>query len=630
MLKLIESKKDGDRPESKITFIQKVIKQETWMVMAQSAVELEDEWSSLYWTASEQNNLYLMPPFEPNVLLNLVQTNNVLNQCIEAMEVNIDGTGHEFVPMEEGKDIDETELKVAKAFFNEPHPNVSMVNLRRKLRRQMESVGYGYIEVLRSISGQIVGLRNVETSHIRMVKLDKPIQVKKKIERDGKEVEITMWERERRFAQAVALKEHVYYREYGTSREINRNTGAWEEADKKVPPELRGSELLMFGINPDITTPYYLPRWINQLPSVIGSRAAEEQNLQFLDAGGLPPAIVFIQGGTLIKDTADQLRMYLSGLNKNKNRAVVVEVQSSSGSLDAAGKVDVKVERFGSAQSQDSMFTNYDEKTEEHVRVGFRLPPIFLGREESYNFATAQTAYMVAEAQVFLPERTEFDETINKTIMKELKLKTLKFESKPITLKDVATQLEALKLAGPLSTRESYLKELNIAGTMSLELAEVPAQGAGEMHEPLKNTPTADEMDSKDLPASMTEVTPTLKPAPPEEKDDPKQIGAVEGARAEAKEKAKAKYAEAHEKAKAKYRKTAGELLELAADYALIKGLVPNLTKKADITPEEVTAIEAMVETLDPEDQRAFNSMLAMQAFGSDAADLSSVVAATR
>ena len=205
------------------------------------------------------------------------------------------------------------------------------------------------------------GLRSVETAHVRMVKLDAPIQVKKKIERDGKEVELTLWERERRFAQTVALKQQIYYREFGTTREINRDTGDWETEDDKIPPDKRGSELLIFGINPDVTTPYFLPRWINQLPSVVGSRAAEEQNLQFLDAGGLPPAIVFIQGGTLIKDTSDQLRMYLSGLNKNKNRAVVVEVQSSSGSLDAAGKVDVKVERFGSAQSQDAMFTQYDE-----------------------------------------------------------------------------------------------------------------------------------------------------------------------------------------------------------------------------------------------------------------------------
>ena len=620
MLKLPgETPAKAERAESKITFIQKVIKNETWMVMAQSAVELEDEFSNLYWTTGAQNNLFLMPPFEPNVLLNLVQTNNILNQCIEAMEVNIDGTGHEFVPSDEGKEINKKEETIAEAFFNEPYPNTSMTAIRRKLRRQMESIGYSYLEVLRNMNGDVVGLRNIETSHVRMVKLDAPIQVKKKIERDGKEVELTLWERERRFAQTVALQKQVYYREFGTSREIHRETGDWESEEVKVPPDKRGSELLLFGINPDTTTPYYLPRWINQLPSVIGSRAAEEQNLQFLDAGGLPPAIVFIQGGTLIKDTSDQLRMYLSGLNKNKNRAVVVEVQSSSGSLDAAGKVDVKVERFGSAQSQDAMFTQYDESTEEHVRIGFRLPPLFLGKAVDYNFATAQTSYMVAEAQVFLPERTEFDDVMNKTIMKELGLKTLEFKSKPITLKDVATQLTALELAAPVATRESFLKEMNTVANMALEMAEVPAQGVGEMHEPLSNTPTADELPSGELPANMASVQPALKPAPPEKKESPREVGAMEEAKAMAREKAKAKY-----------RKAASEILALVHDYAIYQQLIPQTIHKQELTAERADEINKQIETLDPDDAHVFNSLLAMVVFGSDDADLSTLVAASR
>lgn len=632
MLKLIgdgsSSVKKSDRPESKITFIQKVIKEETWMVMAQSAVELEDEFSSLYWTAGTQNNLFLMPPFEPNVLLNLVQTNNVLNQCVEAMEVNIDGTGHEFIAVEEGEDIDEEEENIAKAFFDEPYPNISMVTIRRKLRRQMESVGYGFIEVLRSISEEVVGLRSVETAHIRMVKLDKPIQVKKKIERDGKEVELTLWVRERRFAQTVALKQQVYYREYGTTRHINRDNGDWEEEGKPVPPEKRGSELLCLGINPDITTPYWLPRWINQLPSVIGSRAAEEQNLQFLDAGGLPPAIVFIQGGTLIKDTSDQLRMYLSGLNKNKNRAVVVEVQSSSGSLDAAGKVDVKVERFGSAQSQDSMYTNYDEVTEEHVRVGFRLPPLFLGKAADYNFATAQTAYMVAEAQVFAPERGEFDEMINKTIMKELKLKTLKFRSKPITLKDVATQLKGLELAAPVATRESYLKEMNTVTSMSLELAALPHPNvAGDQEHP--GVPTIAETPHEQLPASMAPpliTSPQSEPKePPPEKETHVVLKPGDQMHPIPKKNQTIKVPPKKEK------KAAMELMSLVQDYAVLKGLIPNLIQKRElVSVERIAEVEDAVQALTPDDSRAFNNLLAMYVFGSDDADLSAIVAASR
>jgi PBSX family phage portal protein len=630
MLKLIgDGTTKTERPEHKITFIQQVIKGETWLVMAHSAVELEDEFTSLYYTAGQQNNLFLMPPFEPNVLLNLVQTNNVLNQCIEAMEVNIDGTGHEFVPSEEGEDIDKEEEKIAKSFFDEPYPNISMVTIRRRLRRQMESVGYGFLEVLRNLKGDIVGLRTVETAHVRMVKLDAPIQVQKTIERDGKDVELTLWVRERRFAQTVALKQQIYYREYGTTREINRDTGDWETDDKKVPPEKRGTELFCLGINPDVTTPYWLPRWINELPSVVGSRAAEEQNLQFLDAGGLPPAIVFIQGGTLIKDTSDQLRMYLSGMNKNKNRAVVVEVQSSSGSLDAAGKVDVKVERFGSAQSQDSMFTNYDEVTEEHVRVGFRLPPLFLGKAADYNFATAQTAYMVAEAQVFLPERAEFDELINKTIIKELKLKTLKFKSKPITLKDVATQIQALTLAAPMATRESFLKDVNTVSSLNLELAAMPHPNVA----PGQTAPgdTIADIPHEQLPAGMappviTSPQPEPKePEPPKEKEETHVIlKPGDQMHPIPKKNQTIKVPPKKEK------KAASELMALTRDYAVITGLLPNLVQKQEISVERAAEVAEAVKSLTPDDAKSFNSLLAMYVFGSDDADLATIVAASR
>ena len=604
------------KPASKVYFIQKVIKGETYLVMAQSAIEIEDEFSSLYYSASSASNLFLMPPFEPNVLMNLTQTNNILLQCIEAMEVNIDGTGYEFVGIEKDKDPEKAELKAAEAFFGEPYPNLSFVSIRRKLRRQMESVGYGFLEVLRNMNKDIVGLRNIETPHVRMVKLDAPILVKKKIERDGHEVELQMWERERRFAQMVALKTKIYYREFGTTREIDRETGDWETDEKKVPPEKLGTELMMFGVHPDYKTPYYLPRWINQLPSVVGSRNAEEQNLQFLDAGGMPPAIVFIQGGTLIKDASDQLKMYLSGMNKNKNRAVVVEVQSSSGSLDTTAKVDVKVERFGAERAQDAMFMKYDAATEEHVRTGFRLPPLFLGKAADYNFATAQTSYMVAEAQVFAPERTEFDEFINKTIVKEMKWKSLKLKSKPITLKDVTAALKSMELAKDVATRESYIKEINTISGASLQLAPVPHPNVsdGQVH---PGKPTVAEIDHKELPASTKPAVPSSPQ--PEPKPEPDSHVVLKPGDKMMPMPAKGKMAFGGPKKK----KAAMELIELAHDYAVVQGLV----KKQELSPARALLVKEEIEELTEDDERAFNTLLAQYAFGSDDPDLVAIVA---
>ena len=264
------------------------------------------------------------------------------------------------------------------------------------------------------------------------------------------------------------------------------------------------------------------------------------------------------------------------------------------------------------------------KSTEEHVRIGFRLPPLFLGKAVDYNFATAQTSYMVAEAQVFLPERTEFDETMNKTIIKELKLKTLKYKSKPITLKDVATQLKALELSKDVATRETFLKEMNTAGNMSLEMAEMPHPNvASDQEHP--GVPTIAETDHGQLPAGMkpppiTSPQPTPEPPPQE---TPFQIGAKESAKAMAKEEAKAKF-------RPKEKKAAGELMTLVQDYAVYQGLLPSLVQKQEMTAERADEINTEIEHLTPDDAKAFNSLLAMYLFGSDDADLSSVIAATR
>jgi len=894
--------------DNPLTFVQKVIGNDTWMVMAQSAVQLEDEYSSLYYTTQNQSNVFLQPPFVPAELKNLCLTNNVLNQCVEAMEVNIDGTGYEFVGLAEGQEPDKAEVEAAEAFFNEPTPGQSFISIRRALRRELETVGYAYLEVLRNPADEVVGLRNIFTHNVRMVKLDAPVMVTKTVTRQGKEVELTMWERERRFAQRVALKQLVYYREFGSTRHVNRNDGRWEDDGStgnlvhEVKPEERGTELLMFGIHPDIQTPYFVPRWVNQMPSVVGSRKAEELNLEYLDSGGMPPAMIFLQGGTLAKDASNQLKAYLSGLNKNKYRAVVVDVQSNSGSLESTATVQVKVERFGCVDSDtevltqegwlpikdwsgqavaslkseglvydqplafhsydyqgymvkieghatefmvtpnhrvwyerkglrffepaiktlarsnvrvpvapteghtsemlatflvagadydagnfldflgmfiadgsttdhpsnacainlsvkkqrkkdflnsgclqsvaasagselkayecaggftayhlyapglrewlrsevgvgagskrippmalalncvqserllqallhgdghrnddqgkdgwtyttvsprladdvqrlclhagyrsvvsqvkgreewcvsitpktfahvtkekcpewgmeyytgkvwcftmptgvfvtrrngkvcitgnsermmDSMFGNYDKATEEHVRIGFRLPPLFLGKAADYNFSTAQTAYMVAEEQVFQPERKEFDERITNTIIRGLGLKSLKMKSKPVTLTSATDQIAALTQAKDVASKDTWIKEMNTVTGMELEVSEEPVVPPGVPAVPGQ---------------PATKPATPLKVVPPTPTPSPKA-------------------------------KTASELVRLAEDYAVIKGIA----RKQDIPDARKQEVLDQVQGLSREDSRLLDSLMASYLFGSNDPDL--------
>lgn len=430
-----------------------------------NAYELEDEFLNFYYDPTTSQGLFLMPPYNPHELCHLVQVNNALNQCISAMEVNIDGTGYEVETEEEtaqSAEEDETATKI-KAFFDEPYPRTSFITMRRLLRRHLEETGNAYLEVIRNLEGDLVFLKPIDPKFMRLVKLDGPTPVEVTVMRNGQQFTATTLMRERRFAQKVGPNHIVFFREYGSSRDLNKRTGEWAPTGEKLDADIRATEVIHFTLDPDVDTPYGVPRWINQIPSVLGSRKAEEHNLDFFDAGGVPPALIVVAGGQMVPETRRAVEQQMSGKRVGKSRAAVLEVMSSGGSLDGRDTTPkVSVERFGSEFIKDSMFENYDEKCEMRVRRSFRLPPLFVGDPESYNFATAFVSYNVAEAQVFKPERDEFDEIINVTIMRELDpTGKYAFRSMPLSINDINNQLRALMLAMPMAEDENIIETLN-------------------------------------------------------------------------------------------------------------------------------------------------------------------------
>ncbi len=452
--------------QSHITLVPHVRKSDTAALIVNGSEAFpEDAYMGLYYAGGVAGTVAVLEPsFKPAVLKYLSIQNNILEQCVAAMEVNVDGTGHSIDLIEDMTEAVQ-EKKLLEVFFKEPYPGQSFVHIRRKLRVDLETTGNAYLEVIRNAEKEIMLLNWLDASYMRLLRYDDPVPVSKRITRGDREIEVMLRMRERRFVQLVNNKA-VYFKEFGASREVDRDTGKWVEGT--IPFDKVGSEVIHFTVSQDPKSPYGLPRWINQMPSVLGSRKAEEFNLDFFDAGGLPPVIIFIQGGYLGVDVRDELVKHLTTTG-NKNRAVVIEALSSSGSLDSSGNVRVSVERFGSERQKDAMFQAYDKSCEDHVRVAFRLAPLFLGKAADFNFATAYTAYMVTEAQVFGPERDEFDSVINNTICRDLGAKSYKFRSLPLTLADVQNQLKAIELVdGKDVSGEEKVSVLNEITGLSL------------------------------------------------------------------------------------------------------------------------------------------------------------------
>ena len=448
------------------------------------ALDVEDDPIDSVLASFNAHAIILQPPYHPASLVTLTHENNTLNQCIAAMVTNIEETGFEFVNSKTMEEDDSKETMYLYEMFDKPWDGITFIEMRKKLRRDLESLGYAYLEVIRAQSGAMVGFRPVDAKLVRLVRRtpeDYEV-VTQNVSRFGKDYKNKILKPRRRYVQVIGTKLR-YFKEFGSMRPLNVYSGNWGDVET-VAKDLvnnQATEIIEFKIQEDVYTPYGVPRWVNQFPSALGSRMAEELNLDYFKSGGLPPAMIFVQGGVLSSKGRDDLNSYLGAKPTDKLRAALLEVYSTSGDFQSAGNVKVTVERFGAERQKDSLFENYDARSTQRIRTAFRLPPMFIGLQEDYTYATARTAYMLAEAQVFGPERKEFDDVINATLISELAPK-YSIRSKALIVNDSESQIELMAIAKDATTKDSFISEANRVAHLNLQpgddMATIP-QGPG-------------------------------------------------------------------------------------------------------------------------------------------------------
>ena len=498
-------KKDGE-PEvtlatkpltTKTTFFGRNVSIDT---IIPNAFLAEDEYKNFYIGAEKDAGL-IVPPYNFKQLDHMAQESNALSPCIEAMVTNIDGTGFDFeksagpdervknysaeqsstkpvegadlttkpkdnttpakkpFAKEEDASLTEKDPQITALwnFFDAPWPGESFVTQRKTVRRDIERIGNGYMETLRNTAGDITFIRYADGKTIRLIKLDGGVEVEQTIVRGGVSKTVKVLMRYRRYAQMMSGTALVYFKEFGCPLDLDKTTGKFADKGIRLPANQRASELIHFTALPDSATPYGVPRWISQTPSVLGSRKAEEMNVSFFEAGGIPPVIFFLHGGSLTPESQVALKQILAGTPATKHKAAVMEVVPNSGKTDGPSNAKITVERFGSEKQNDSMFEKYDEKCEERIRRAFRLPPMFVGKTSDHNFATAYVSYTIAEAQVFKPERDEFDEIVSIKLLPAMGFEGYRMASKPIKLNDSQFKKDGLALAqstGAVSAEE--------------------------------------------------------------------------------------------------------------------------------------------------------------------------------
>lgn len=466
----------------------------------------------------------LPPPYDPEKLCRIFEHSSSLRQNIDAYKTNIDGFGHVFEPVLQLKESGARDLvadaiflermanasnglegamlaatppsdqeitekietlrhlmRVEKAqvesFFSSCVADESFTSLRRKTREDIEVTGNGYWEVIRNEAGAPSQFAYMPSRSVRVLKnKSKPLEITQQV-RTGL---LTFKEEryKRRFRRYVQLgaDESIYFKEFGDPTIMSSETGrAFESLDAMAldePNAAPANEVFHFKIHSLKNSSYGVPRWMGNLLSVLGSRSAEEVNLAYFDNKSIPPMAILVSGGRLgqesVKRIEDWVETQLKG-RRNFHKIMVIEAETTAGSIglgDNTGSMKVEIKTLTDAQLKDGLFLEYDAANMDKVGMGFRLPRLLRGDIRDFNRASAEAALDFAESQVFVPERNDFDFTMNRFILPVIGIRYWSFKSNGPRLSDaqswgdMITKLVNAGILTPADARELTSKKV--------------------------------------------------------------------------------------------------------------------------------------------------------------------------
>jgi PBSX family phage portal protein len=375
------------------------------------------------------------PPYDFYSLYTIYEESDILQSCVEAMQRNVDGFGYHF--QFKGNDLKEkkspeaeAQLTKANDFFNQVNGEESFATVRQKAREDLEVLGSCGYEFIRNKRKELQLIYHIPFKRVRMSALTgRAVSVPVSLTRNGKEVQVNVKRYFRKFCQLDSNgKRARWFKSLGDPRDMDYRTGDYGT----VAPQFRATEI--WHIKNDFGGELYgMPRWIGAVMQVLGRRRSSYVNLDLFENQGIPPLLVLVSGGVLTDDGVGELEDLIRGLRglKKFNRIGLLESTVEGLGIDEKGSAKIELKNMAEFRKEDMLFDKYGGTTKNDVRQRFRLPDLYVGQSETYTHATAKAAQTVAEEQVFIPERMDFDEKVNiQLVRKELNVNLWNYQSK--------------------------------------------------------------------------------------------------------------------------------------------------------------------------------------------------------
>lgn len=386
----------------------------------------------------------ITPPYNVYELANYYDTSFANHAAIDAKVENTVGLGYDFVLS------DKTTIKLAssdnaeavsrarsrierlkvqlRAWLESLNEDESFTSIMEKVFTDVHSTGNGYIEIGRTVTGEIGYIGHIPATTMRVRRL-----------RDG-------------YVQLIANKV-VYFRNFGAK---NKNY---------ITDDPRPNEIIHIKEYSPLNTFYGVPDVIAALPSLLGDALASQYNIDYFQNKAVPRYIVTLKGAQLTSEAEDKLFRFLqTGLKGQSHRTLYIPLP---GDTDTS-KVEFKMEPIENGV-QEGSFNMYRNQTRDDILVAHQVPLSKLGGGDGGAVAASLAQDRTFKEQVARPEQSKLEKILNKIIREKTDVLELKFNE--LTLTDELAQSQIIT---------NYVKNQVMAPNEARAILNLPERADGD------------------------------------------------------------------------------------------------------------------------------------------------------
>ena len=392
----------------------------------------------------------ITPPYNMYELANFYDTSFANHAAIDAKVENVVGLGYRFdlsdrtaLRLESSDDeaatkrarkrIDRMKIEL-RDWLESLNDDDSFTKIMEKVYTDVEATGNGFIEIGRTVTGEIGYVGHIPATTVRVRRL-----------RDG-------------FVQIIG-QYVVYFRNFGAN---NQNM---------VTADSRPNEIIHLKSYSPLNTFYGVPDIVSALPSLVGDQLAAQYNIDYFQNKAVPRYIITLKGAKLSNEAEDKMFRFLqTGLKSQSHRTLYIPLP---GDTDQ-NKVEFKMEPIEN-NVQEGSFKEYRKQNRDDIFVAHQMPISKIGGSDSGGLAAALSQDRTFKEQVARPEQHHLEKVVNKIIKEKTDILELKFNE--FTLTDEIAQSQIL---------ERYVKTQIMLPDEAREILDLPQRPDGDGSTPLE------------------------------------------------------------------------------------------------------------------------------------------------